>query len=244
MKAAQHTQHSALPNELWVRSFSYLDHNDLFRLGTVSRTYLSMSSSDSLWERHCRRRWKGKQNVSRFAKKKIRDDDDEERERGENDNHGDGRLSEYCVELMDQFRNHVPSNIPAINIPPLLQGSLGGPLHEPTSWKESYVLAEMDSGRNTMTSDELVHFQWKLVYNGRPSQMGLRRFNEDGTYYSPYMGLCEWILAPGMDGRPYLTFAGVTLLVERDDKTWGWVIGRDQRTVYLSVECDDGTTTT
>jgi hypothetical protein len=103
--------------------------------------------------------------------------------------------------------------------------------HDPRSWKESYILAEIDSRRRYMSREELVRFRWQLIYDGSPSKMGLRKFNEDGTYWSPYMGLCTWILHGQL-----LTFAGLSLPVERNASNWGWVIGRGQRTVYHSVE--------
>ena len=92
-------------------------------------------------------------------------------------------------------------------------------------------MAEIESRRVAMTRDELVHFKWQLIYDGTPSTMGLRKFNENGTYWSPYMGMCEWLLR-----GQQLMFAGLSLLVERDTNTWGWVIGRGQRTTYYSVE--------
>ena len=107
----------------------------------------------------------------------------------------------------------------------------GRVMRDPRSWKESYALAEIDSRRRYMSVEELVNFRWQLIYDGSPSRMGLRKFNEDGTYWSPYMGLCTWML----DGER-LAFAGMSLLVERNASNWGWVIGRGQRTEYHSVE--------
>eukprot|EP00584_Thalassiosira_punctigera_P021585 CAMPEP_0172567406 /NCGR_PEP_ID=MMETSP1067-20121228/115812_1 /TAXON_ID=265564 ORGANISM="Thalassiosira punctigera, Strain Tpunct2005C2" /NCGR_SAMPLE_ID=MMETSP1067 /ASSEMBLY_ACC=CAM_ASM_000444 /LENGTH=56 /DNA_ID=CAMNT_0013358753 /DNA_START=39 /DNA_END=206 /DNA_ORIENTATION=- len=54
---APHSSALPLPNELWIRSFSYLDESDLFLLGCASRNFLTASSADSLWEECCRRRW-------------------------------------------------------------------------------------------------------------------------------------------------------------------------------------------
>ena len=217
---------TALPNELWIRAFSYLDQRDLFVLGNVSRSFLIASSADSLWEAQCRRRWRGKQNVSRFAKRRGggAGGEDENENENENDGSGNGRL-EYCSAVLRQFRLD-PTRVPPLNV----AGSL---MHDPKSWKESYVMAEIDSRRVGMTRDELVIFKWQLIYDGTPSTMGLRKFNENGTYWSPYMGICEWLLH---DQR--LMFAGLSLLVERDANTWGWVIGRGQRTTYYSVEVE------
>ncbi len=92
-------------------------------------------------------------------------------------------------------------------------------------------MAEIDSRRTVMAREELVHFRWNLLYEGKPSQLGLRKFNENGSYWSPYMGVCEWIL----HGRQLL-FAGMALTVERDPRNWGWIIGKGQRTVYYSVD--------
>jgi hypothetical protein len=148
----------------------------------------------------------------------------EDENENENDASGNGRL-EYCSAVLRQFRLD-PTRVPPLNV----AGSL---MHDPKSWKESYVMAEIDSRRVGMTRDELVIFKWQLIYDGTPSTMGLRKFNENGTYWSPYMGICEWLLH---DQR--LMFAGLSLLVERDANTWGWVIGRGQRTTYYSVEVE------
>ena len=125
----------------------------------------------------------------------------------------DGRQYEYAL-------------LPALNM-----GSL---MHNSKSWKESYIMAEMDSKCPYLSKEELVYFKWKLIYDGRPSQNGLRQFNADGTYHSPYMGVCNWSLE---DDR--FSFAGTSLLVERDRNTWGWIIGKNERTMYRSVDEND-----
>ena len=61
-----------------------------------------------------------------------------------------------------------------------------------SSWKEAYIMAEIDSKRTIFTPEELIYFQWQLIYNGTPSSTGLRHFNPDGTYDSPYMGTSAW----------------------------------------------------
>ena len=213
MMAAQCTEFNSLPNELWIRSFAYLNEKELFNLANVSRNFLSISSTDELWQVHCHRRWKGKQNVKRFTKKD-----------GEGGGVNDGRVSTV---IMQQYYHPRPMH--------LQQAIMGaGSLHKPKSWKESWILAEIVSRRKFMTREELVYFKWKLIYDGSPSQMGLRQFSEDGTYWSPYMGTCEWHL----HGQQ-LVFAGMILQVERNAVTWGWIIGRGQRTVYHSVECEE-----
>ena len=206
------SQCPALPYEIWIRSFSFLDSHDTAVAGYVSRTFLALSSTDSLWETHCRRRWRGKQNVERF-KCKCREGRVVQ---------NDGRVK-YCMHLLRQFR---PTHLPPINM-----GSL---MHDPISWKESYIMAMIDSQRITMTREELVHFRWKLIYDGNPSQLGLRKFNDNGTYWSPYMGICEWFLH-----LQQLSFAGMTLLVERNRSNWGWIIGRGERTEYHSVDSEN-----
>ncbi len=92
-------------------------------------------------------------------------------------------------------------------------------------------MAEMDSRRKLLSREEFTHFKWQLIYDGHPSRMGLRQFHQNGTYWSPYIGVCEWLL----HGR-HLMFAGMALLVERNEENWGWIIGRGERTVYYSVE--------
>ena len=97
-------------------------------------------------------------------------------------------------------------------------------------------MAEIDSRRTDMTREELVYFKWQLVYNDQPSQMGLRQFNADGTYTSAYLGTTEWSLS-----NNHLMFAGMSLRVKRDTKTWGYVIGTKGQdpTIYYSVDTDE-----
>jgi|Transcript_9124 hypothetical protein len=215
---------NVVPDEIWIKSFSYLNPRDLLHsVGKVSQTFLRLSSSDSIWGEHCANRWRGKLNVGRFFRHHDEDTTNNpstEENKHIINNNNNGRMM-YCSELIRQF-GHV-ENIPALNM-----GSL---MHEPSSWKEAYLMAEIDSRRQTMAREELVHFKWKLVYNGGPSRMGLRQFEANGTYFSPYIGVCEWLLHGNQ-----LMFAGMSLAVERDENTWGWVIGKGQRTVYYSVE--------
>jgi len=98
-------------------------------------------------------------------------------------------------------------------------------------WKQRYAWAAFDSLRQEITRDEFCYFSWKLLYNGRESRLGLRKFLEDGTYHSPYAGRCEWILM-----NNHLMFMGISLKFERDLETWGWTIGKGTGTVYLSVD--------
>jgi len=116
-------------------------------------------------------------------------------------------------------------------LPPLNMASL---MHKIKSWKESYIMAEMDSKRPYLSKEELVYFKWKLIYDGRPSNMGLRQFNADGTYHSPYMGVVNW----GLEDNRF-SFAGTSLKIERDANTWGWIIGKNERTMYRSVDEND-----
>ena len=221
-----------LLNELWIRSFSYLSEKDLFALGQVGRDFLIISSTDELWKPICLRRWKGKQNIKRFIK---------EGEEGTND----GRVT-YCTDLMKQYNHSGLSAVENVRnvvmmewgyqykyarLPALNFGSM---MHKIKSWKESYIMAEMDSKRPYLSKEELVYFKWKLIYDSRPSQNGLRQFNADGTYNSPYMGLTSWELEDNE-----FSFAGTSLRVERDTNTWGWIIGKNERTMYRSVDEND-----
>ncbi|KAL9182504.1 hypothetical protein ACHAXT_013156 [Thalassiosira profunda] len=232
--SAQSNQSPALPNELWIRSFSFLGSQDLFSLGNASRAFQAMASDDALWEPQCRRRWEGKQNVRRFLVRRRADG----RRREGGDDSGvtccrSDAVRRYCRAIQFRgtwYRDHLGSlsrfedNASALNMSDAL-------LHPPTSWKEAYIMAEMDSRRTVLTREELIHFKWQLIYGGSPSKTGLRQFNANGTYTSPYLGTCEWIL----EGR-HLQFSGMALLVERDAKTWGWIVGRGQRTEYYSVD--------
>mmetsp|Transcript_19979 Transcript_19979/g.28307 ORF Transcript_19979/g.28307 Transcript_19979/m.28307 type:complete len:135 (+) Transcript_19979:169-573(+) len=99
------------------------------------------------------------------------------------------------------------------------------------SIKQQMQYSIYDSKRHIITPYEIAYFQWKLYYNGEPSQMGLRQFNANGTYNSPYSGLCEWTLQDN-----HLVFMGVVLPVVRNPHNWGWIIGSGCRTVYYSIE--------
>lgn len=101
------------------------------------------------------------------------------------------------------------------------------------SWKQKFAKAEIDILRNRITEEELCRFRWKLIYNGRESGYGLRKFSSDGTYESVY-GVCEWVLF-----QDKLCFMGLSLPIERDPVTWGWTIGKNTRTVYTSQEKED-----
>eukprot|EP00970_Alexandrium_tamarense_P008654 scaffold1652_cov177-Alexandrium_tamarense.AAC.9 len=58
---------NVVPDEIWIKSFSYLNPRDLLRsVGKVSQTFFRLSSSDSIWGEHCANRWRGKLNVGRF----------------------------------------------------------------------------------------------------------------------------------------------------------------------------------
>ena len=205
-----------LPNELWSRAFSYLDQKDLSVVGNVSRIFLSLSSADSMWEAICHRRWRGKQNVARFEKTSGRGGEEEEEE------------NDVRVELLRQFRDD-PTLVPPLNI-------IGHLMHEPKSWKEAYIMAEIDSRRVVMSQDELLLFKWQLVYDG--SMMGLRNFDRSDTHD---LGICEYT-SRGSNAKwggvlkgQQLIFAGVSLFVERDPSSWGWIIGKGKRSEYYSL---------
>ena len=209
-----------LPNELWSRACSYLDQNDLSMIGGVSRIFLSLSSADSMWEAICHRRWRGKQNVTRFEKTSGRGGEEEEEE-------NDGRV-EYCSTLLRQFRDD-PTLVPPLNI-------IGHLMHKPKSWKEAYIMAEIDSRRVVISQEELLLFKWQFVYDG--SMMGLRNFDRSVMHD---LGICEYTSRSeakwgGVLKGQQLIFAGVTLFVERDPSCWGWIIGKGKRSEYHSLE--------
>jgi len=102
--------------------------------------------------------------------------------------------------------------------------------HRTLTWKQWFGWAEYDKTRPIISQDEMCDYAWKLIYNGAESRMGLRKFLPNGTYHSPYAGLCEWAL---MDNR--LCFMGLQLPVTRNLETWGWIIGPGTATVYHSV---------
>jgi len=215
---------SVLQNELWIRSCSYLTESDLFALGQVSRKFLSISSTDELWKPICLRRWKKKQNVKRFMKK------------------GPPRKTsgrqEYISGVLSRMKwftrcDDPPTEFPALNV---RSDDLD---HIIDSWKESYIMAELDSRRKTISREEILHFKWKEIHGGRPGQMV--QYLEDGTYTSPVHGTCGWALYEGFmyfghdmerDGGNWEW----RVSVERDVNNWGWIIGKKgQETMYRSA---------
>lgn len=215
---------SVIQNELWIRSFSYLDESDLFSLGQISQKFLSISSADELWKPICLRRWKKKQNVKRFMKKSPSWETSGRQ----------GSIAEVvsltkCMSRRDQ----PPMEVPAFNM-----RSEGYGVIEPISWKQSYIMAHLDSRRKTISREEILHFKWKEIHGGRPGQMV--QFLEDGTYISSIDGECRWVLYEGSmyfgqnmerNGRNWEW----SLLVERDRNNWGWIIGKGQETMYRSA---------
>ena len=218
---------SVLQNELWIRSFSYLDESDLFALGQVSRKFLSISSADELWKPLCLRRWKKKQNVKRFMKKGPSFE-------------SDGR-QEYIARVVSLIKNmsrrdQPPEELPAFNMG--LDEHSYMSWRKNNSWKESYIMAELDSRRKTISREEILHFKWKEIHDGRPGEMV--RFSGDGTYTSPVHGEWCWQLYRGSMyfshdfGREGHNW-DLRLSVERDVNNWGWIIGRGQETMYRSA---------
>lgn len=218
-----------------------------------------MSSVDSIWEDKCIKRWKGKQNVKRFLPKqttqtqtfngrvtyyrdRILHHQRDARFLWVTNNDDDAVLQfmsggvSPVFPLVNMAEYHAAlSSHRILNTRGPLFYNAQPFVHNSSTWKESYIMAEIDSRRTKMTPEEFIYFKWQLIYNGTPSSTGLRSFNADGTYESPYMGRCEWHL----DEAGRLTFSGmqsVSLLAERDKDTWGWTVGKGQNIVYQSVD--------
>lgn len=168
---------SILQNELWIRSFSYLDESDLFSLGQVSRKFLSISSADELWKPICLRRWKKKQNVKRFMKKGPSWETS-----GRQQSIAEVVSLTKCMSRRDQ---------PPIELPAFNMRSEGYGVVESISWKQSYIMAHLDSRRKTISREEILHFKWKEINGGRHGEMVT--FSEDGTYVS-----CLWSVSLGV----------------------------------------------
>ena len=101
------------------------------------------------------------------------------------------------------------------------------------SWKQRYAWAEYDKFRRYIYREEISYYRWRLVYNGAESRLGLRQFLPDGTYDSPYMGRCQWLLHENR-----FLVMNMSLPIERDPETWGGIIGKGSNTVYYSVEAE------
>lgn len=209
----------SLPNELWSKAFSYLDHNDLFMLGNVNQNFLSLSIDNSIWERLCHQRWMGKQNVARFEMKTCK-------------NHYDGRVPFCTIARLQQF--HDPTLIQPINI-------IGYLMYEPTSWKEAFIIAEIDSQRVNMCTHELLRYKWQLIHDGKASS-DLRYFEKEDNInriceYTKHGNNVRW--GGSLQGQK-INFPGVSLLVERNPYTWGWIITtQNEKGAYYSVEQED-----
>lgn len=217
----------SLPNELWSKAFSYLDHNNLFMLGNVNRNFLSLSSDNSIWERLCHRRWMGKQNVARFEVKTTYNNNGA----ATMQNYYDGRVPFCTIARLEQF--HDPTLIQPINI-------IGHFMYEATSWKEAFIIAEIDSQRVNMCTHELLRYKW-LIHDGKVSS-DLRIFEKEDNIN----GLCEYtkhgnnVRWGGTLQGQKITFPGVSLGVERNPYNWGWIItARNQKGAYYSVEQED-----
>ena len=154
---------------------------------------------------------------------------------------------------MDQYQAALSTNHDVVQHHPQQQqhanhSSASSFVNFASSWKEAYIMAEIDSKRTIFTPEELIYCQWQLVYNGTPSSTGLRHFNPDGTYESPYMGISRWSLnyvnvrGEGESDEKYranLRFSTmqVSLIVERNHDTWGWTVGSDEQGItYHSVD--------
>ena len=182
-----------LPNELWIRAFTYLDQKDLFLIANVNRNFLSLSSNNSIWKVLCYRRWADgiyggmkRFNVSRFARRDNCDDSEGEL--------NDGRV-EYCASLLRQFRRAQVQNASCKGFSNIVHWDRIPPLnineserHEPKSWKESYIMAEIDSRRTVISRQELIQTQWRSAFcDGQ--------FLEDGTFEDRNLGMNEWVIS-------------------------------------------------
>jgi len=99
------------------------------------------------------------------------------------------------------------------------------------SWKQKFAWTVFDSRRQVISREELIHYDWKLMYNGQESKLGLRKFSPDGIYRSPYAGPCEWALQ-----NCHLHVMQMALPIQRDFQSWGWIIGQGHVSVYFSVD--------
>lgn len=202
------------------------------------------ASHDLLWEPLCYVRWKGKQNVPN--KKKWESSLEISSSTSSlGDSYDDGfRSCQTTVSSMSSASNVSStasdgnsnfcdaSTVVANNILDFARHV--GVKKSKLSWKGKYLLAEIDRKRKKMTKKELSTFRWRLYYNGVPSRMGLRHFRSDGTYSSPYLGVCQWDLN---ERTCTLTFADtIVLYIRRNEDNWGWIIGKGTNTEYHSVE--------
>merc|ERR1712166_451188 len=104
-------------------------------------------------------------------------------------------------------------------------GRRSGPGRDPLliqgKWKTSYACAEVDSKRQEIGHAEVACFRWHLIYNGRPSSMGLRHFQKNGVFVSPHFGETTWRLDDS--GRQFAMEGVAPLRIERNTDNWGWI---------------------
>jgi len=230
-----------LQPDVWQHVLTFLSKLDLGSVGGVNRELNEWASDDRFWKSYCERQWDGKHGEALLS---IRDDDDDDdRDSNNDDDDADGDCENHTANnnsaepspsWWSSFTNKVlgyggPSDtnrhrrLPSISF-----------LSSLSSSKQRYSAVANDALRKTIAKEEVCYYSWKLLYNNQgDSNLGVRKFLNDGTFHSPYFGVCEWALSHKGDT---LLLMGLRLQVERDPNTWGWIIGKGTSTVYVSVD--------
>jgi len=214
-----------LLDECWVRVMSFLSAGELCRCAGLGSKCRALANNDELWRHLCRVRWADKQYMP-----------------DELFRNGDYRLVSLtvpeCKSLLARRGIDFSNIFEKSELLAQLHSSNPAVFHRqplpiPGKWKTSYAFAEADSHRGKITLDEIAHFRWHLIYNGRPSRMGLRHFQRNGVFVSPHLGQTSWRL----DEQGNFVMHGVQpLAVQRNRADWGWAIGVGTNTEYHSRE--------
>ena len=207
------TLNITIPDVCWEYVLTYLNVNELCNIGLVNKVqFYVWSINNKLWKKHCMKRWKNKQGINFIL----------------NTFQPPSFLPQHLQLPSSQSLSNTSTTSDAFTTV----------TNSKLSWKQCYAWIEYDMKyRPYITREEIVYYKWKLLYNGRESTLGLREFKNDGTYNSPYMGLCQWSLDT-MNNR--FLVMNMSLPIERSivgtNHGCGWIIGKGSNTVYYSIE--------
>ncbi|CAJ1359403.1 unnamed protein product [Effrenium voratum] len=194
-----------LLEETWLQVFTFLEVPELCRAGALCSKFRALAADEELWRRLCKRRWAGKQWMPLDLFR-----------------NGDFRGLRLSVPELRSLLKRRDVDIAGATEKSELIGALEAStrlrgaectLSIPGKWKRSYACAELDSKRSNITTEEVSHFRWHLVYHGRSSSMGFRHFQKNGTFVSPHFGEIGWCLED--QGRLF-TLQGMEPLQEID----------------------------
>ena len=152
-----------VPSEVWPRVIQHLTVQHLCMAQEVCSMFDQLSSCDKLWEAQCLQRWAGKQRIGNSLFPYA-------------DYSGIQLTKDECLTVLrargvDTYRLRLPELQTAIlSTPSWCSARMYGAERVKSKWKRSYFCAELDSHRQHISSAEVSHFRWQLVYHGQPSR--------------------------------------------------------------------------